>query len=241
MAEPAGSGEQLIEAKSLQAHLGASHILRGIDFSVRRGEAVALMGRNGMGKTTLIRTLLGLVPVSVGTVRVRGESVVGERPYRIARRGIAYVPEGRGIFPGLTVRENLLMAARTGPEGRDDWTYERVLETFPRLKQRLGNGGTTLSGGEQQMLSIGRALMTNPDLLFLDEATEGLAPLIVAEIWRIVREIRGSGIATVVVDKNFRSVLGDRAVVLLKGEVALQAESGALLRDPAPLHALLGV
>jgi branched-chain amino acid transport system ATP-binding protein len=243
MADPAGSGEPLIEAKSLQAHLGASHILRGIDFSVRRGEAVALMGRNGMGKTTLIRTLLGLVPVSVGTVRVRGEPVAGERPYRIARRGIAYVPEGRGIFPGLTVRENLLMAARPGPDGRNDWTYERVLETFPRLEQRLGNGGTTLSGGEQQMLSIGRALMTNPDLLFLDEATEGLAPLIVAEIWRIVREIRGSGIATVVVDKNFRSVLGatDRAVVLLKGEVALQAESAALLRDPAPLHALLGV
>jgi branched-chain amino acid transport system ATP-binding protein len=243
MAEPSGSGELLIEAKSLQAHLGASHILRGIDFSVRRGEAVALMGRNGMGKTTLIRTLLGLVPVSVGTVQVRGESVVGERPYRIARRGIAYVPEGRGIFPGLTVRENLLMAARRGPDGRNDWTYERVLETFPRLKQRLGNGGTTLSGGEQQMLSIGRALMTNPDLLFLDEATEGLAPLIVAEIWRIVREIRGSGIATVVVDKNFRSVLGatDRAVVLLKGEVALRADSDALLRDPAPLHALLGV
>ena len=245
VAFPAGTapGEPLIEAAGLQAHLGTSHILRGIDFAVSGGESVALMGRNGMGKTTLIRTLLGLVPASAGTVRVRGEAVAGQPPYRIARRGIAYVPEGRGIFPALSVRENLVMAARPGPEGRRDWTYERVLETFPRLKQRLDNGGTTLSGGEQQMLSIGRALMTNPDLLFLDEATEGLAPLIVVEIWRIIREIRHSGIATVVVDKNFRSVLGatDRAVVLLKGEVALQASSDRLLRDPGPLHSLLGV
>ncbi len=235
--------ELLIEARALQAHIGASHILRGIDFHLARGEAVALMGRNGMGKTTLIRTLLGLVRASVGTIKVRGDDVGRERTHRIARRGIAYVPEGRGIFPDLSVRENLLMAARPGPDGRRDWSYDRILETFPRLAERIGHGGTQLSGGEQQMLSIGRALMTNPDVLFLDEATEGLAPHIVREIWRIIGDVRESGIATVVVDKNYRSVLAatDRAVVLLKGEVALESASAALLSAPAPLHALLGV
>jgi branched-chain amino acid transport system ATP-binding protein len=235
--------EALIEARHLQVHLGSSHILRGVDFRIERGEAVALMGRNGMGKTTLIRTLLGLVRPSVGAVSVRGEEVTRDPPYRIARRGIAYVPEGRGIFPDLTVRENLVMAARAGLDGRRDWTYERVLETFPRLGERIGHGGTQLSGGEQQMLSIGRALMTNPDLLFLDEATEGLAPQIVREIWRIIGEVRACGIATVVVDKNYRAVLGatDRAVVLLKGEIALESPSAALLSDPGRLKLLLGV
>ncbi len=235
--------ETLIEARHLQVHLGSSHVLRGVDFRIARGEAVALMGRNGMGKTTLIRTLLGLVRPSVGVVSVGGEEVTGEPPYRIARRGIAYVPEGRGIFPDLTVRENLVMAARAGLDGRRDWTYERVLSTFPRLGERIGHGGTQLSGGEQQMLSIGRALMTNPDLLFLDEATEGLAPQVVREIWRIIGEVRACGIATVVVDKNYRAVLGatDRAVVLLKGEVALESPSAALLSDPGRLKLLLGV
>jgi len=235
--------DALIEARHLQVHLGSSHVLRGLDFRVAPGEAVALMGRNGMGKTTLIRTLLGLVRPSVGVVSVRGAEVTREPTFRIARQGIAYVPEGRGIFPDLSVRENLLMAARPGRDGRRDWTYERVLETFPRLGERIDHGGTQLSGGEQQMLSIGRALMTNPDLLFLDEATEGLAPQIVREIWRIIGEVRASGIATVVVDKNYRAVLGttDRAVVLLKGEVALEAASSALLEDPSRLHQLLGV
>jgi branched-chain amino acid transport system ATP-binding protein len=244
MADPRpGPVAPLVDAHRLQVHLGASHILRGVDFHVAAGEAVALMGRNGMGKTTLIRTLLGLVRPSVGTVAVRGEAVAGEPPYRIARRGLAYVPEGRGIFPGLSVRENLQMAARAGRDGRREWTYERVLDTFPRLRERLNHGGTQLSGGEQQMLSIGRALMTNPDLLFLDEATEGLAPQIVRDIWRIIGEIRRSGIATVVVDKNYKAVLRatDRAVVLLKGEVALASESAALLREPGQLQSLLGV
>jgi len=235
--------EVLLEGRHLQVHLGASHILRGVDFRVERGEAVALMGRNGMGKTTLIRTLLGLVRPSVGSVSVRGEEVTREPTHRIARRGIACVPEGRGIFPDLTVRENLVMAARAGADGRRDWTLERVLATFPRLAERIGHGGTQLSGGEQQMLSIGRALMTNPELLFLDEATEGLAPHVVREIWRIVGEVRATGIATVIVDKNYRSVLAatDRAVVLLKGEVALQGSSAALREDPSRLQALLGV
>ena len=235
--------EPLIDARGVHTHIGTSRILRGVDFRVERSESVALMGRNGMGKTTLLRTVLGLLRPAQGTVRVRGDDVAREPTYRIARRGIAYVPEGRGIFPGLSVRENLEMAVRPGPDGRRDWNVERVLATFPRLKERLTLGGTLLSGGEQQMLSIGRALLTNPDVLFLDEATEGLAPAIVAEIWRIVGEIRASGISTVVVDKNYRAVLGatDRAVVLLKGKVALEAASRQLLREPAPLHGLLGV
>jgi branched-chain amino acid transport system ATP-binding protein len=235
--------EPLIEARGIDTFYGASHILRGVDFRLARGESVGLMGRNGMGKTTLIKSLLGLVPVRSGEIAIAGRPMRGAPPYRIARAGIGYVPEGRGIFPTLSVIENLVMAARAGVRGQRDWTLERVLETFPRLAERRGHGGTQLSGGEQQMLSIGRALMTNPDALFLDEATEGLAPLIVAEIWRIVGRIRESGIATVIVDKNFRSVLRatDRAVVLVKGEVALEGPSAALRDDPEQLGRLLGV
>jgi branched-chain amino acid transport system ATP-binding protein len=201
------------------------------------------MGRNGMGKTTLIKSLLGLTPVRAGEIRIAGQSMRGAAPYRIARAGVGYVPEGRGIFPTLSVIENLQMAARPGVDGRRDWTLERVLQTFPRLAERRAHGGTQLSGGEQQMLSIGRALMTHPDVLFLDEATEGLAPLIVAEIWQIISRIRASGIATVVVDKNFRSVLKhtDRAVVMVKGQVALESVSSSLLDNPAQLSTLLGV
>ena len=177
----------LIEAGGLHVYYGASHVLRGVDLRIAAGESVGLVGRNGMGKTTLIRSLVGQVPSARGNVAVRGRDCTRARPHAIARLGIAYVPEGRGIFPNLSVRENLLVAARAGVQGRQDWHYDRVLETFPRLAERLGHGGQQLSGGEQQMLAIGRALMTNPDLLILDEATEGLAPLIVAEIWRIIR------------------------------------------------------
>jgi len=235
--------EPIIEASGLNTFYGASHILRNVDFRVSRGEAVGLMGRNGMGKTTLIKSLLGLVPVRSGKVRVANRDMNNAPPYRIARAGVGYVPEGRGIFPTLSVIENLVMASRPGVDGRTDWTLERVLETFPRLAERRHHGGTQLSGGEQQMLSIGRALMTHPDVLFLDEATEGLAPLIVAEIWQIIGRIRASGIATVVVDKNFRSVLQstDRAVVMVKGEVALESASSALLSNPEALQRLLGV
>ncbi len=233
----------LIEATGLHTYYGASHILHGVDFRVARGEAIGLMGRNGMGKTTLIKSLLGLVPVRSGEITIAGKSMRGAAPYRIARAGIGYVPEGRGIFPTLSVIENLQMAARPGIDGRRHWTLERVLQTFPRLAERRHHGGTQLSGGEQQMLSIGRALMTHPDVLFLDEATEGLAPLIVAEIWQIIGKVRAEGIATVVVDKNFRSVLrsSDRAVVLVKGEVALDAPSASLASDPDQLNRLLGV
>ena len=233
----------IIEATGLHTYYGASHILHGIDFSVHRGEAIGLMGRNGMGKTTLIRTLLGHVSPRAGEVHINGHNMAGAAPHLIARQGIAYVPEGRGIFPNLSVRENLVMAARAGPDGRCDWTFERVLQTFPRLGQRLAHGGQQLSGGEQQMLSIARALLTNPALLVLDEATEGLAPLIAQEIWRIVRMIRDSGIASVIVDKNFAAVsaLVDRNIILVKGRVIFEGTTAQLRNRPEVLQQNLGI
>jgi branched-chain amino acid transport system ATP-binding protein len=233
----------LVEARGLHAYYGASHILHGVDLAVRPGEALGLMGRNGMGKTTLLKTLLGLVPARSGSVRVKGEDMTGAPTYRLARRGIAYVPEGRGIFPNLSVRENLVMAARADSRGRRDWTLERVLATFPRLAERLGHGGAQLSGGEQQMLTIGRALMTNPELLILDEATEGLAPKIAREIWRIVRAVGESGIATVIVDKNFAAVnaITDRNLILVKGEVVFEGTAAGLRARPDVHQRYLGV
>ncbi len=237
------AGELLIDARGLQTYYGQSHILRGIDFQVARGETIGLMGRNGMGKSTLLKTLMGLVKPRGGSVQVMGRDMTGRAPYEIAQLGIAYVPEGRGIFGNLSVVENLQMAARPGTRGQRDWTYERVLETFPRLAERLGHGGQQLSGGEQQMLTIGRALMTNPDVLILDEATEGLAPLIAREIWRICGLIRDSGISTVIVDKNWKHVtqLTDRNVILVKGEVVFAGTSGQLRSDPQVLAQHLGV
>ena len=210
---------------------------------MRAGETIGLLGRNGMGKTTLIRTLMGHVRASRGRVAIRGQDATSAPPDRIARWGLAYVPEGRAIFPNLTVRENLIVAARRGVSGRDDWPLERILATFPRLRERFGHGGHQLSGGEQQMLAIGRALSTNPDLLILDEATEGLAPLIVREIWRIIDDIRSTGIAALIVDRNFRTVLAntDRAIVLEKGCVVLEDRSEALTARPDELAVRLGV
>ena len=235
--------ERLIEAAGLHTYYGASHILRGIDFHVDRGETIGLMGRNGMGKSTLLKTLMGLVRPRAGTVRVKGRDMVGRPSYEVAQLGIAYVPEGRGIFGTLSVKENLVMAARPGTRGQRDWTYERVLETFPRLKERLDHGGQQLSGGEQQMLTIGRALMTNPDVLILDEATEGLAPLIAREIWRICGLIRESGISSVIVDKNWKHVtqLTHRNLILVKGEVVFSGSSDELRARPALLDQYLGV
>jgi branched-chain amino acid transport system ATP-binding protein len=233
----------LLEARGLQTYYGASHVLHHVDFHVNDGESVGLMGRNGMGKTTLLKSLLGLIAPRSGEVRLRGTPVTGAAPWRVARSGVALVPEGRSIFPNLDVRENLLMAARPGMDGRRDWTYERVLATFPRLAERLRHSGAQLSGGEQQMLTIGRALLTNPNLLILDEATEGLAPMIAREIWRILREIRASGIATVIVDKNYAAVtaLTDRNVVLVKGRVVMETDSVSVRANPAALHRYLGV
>ncbi|MDR3453907.1 MAG: ABC transporter ATP-binding protein [Rhodoferax sp.] len=233
----------LINAQKLNTYYGASHILRGIDFSVARGETIGLMGRNGMGKSTLLKSLMGLVKPRSGSVEIMGRPMMGRAPYEIAQLGIAYVPEGRGIFGNLSVVENLKMAARAGTQGQRDWTYERVLDTFPRLTERLNHGGQQLSGGEQQMLTIGRALMTNPDVLILDEATEGLAPLIAREIWRICGVIRESGISSVIVDKNWKHVtqITDRNVILVKGQVAFCGTSAELLARPEVLSQHLGV
>ena len=233
----------LIEARDLHAHYGESHVLRGVSLAINSGESMGLLGRNGMGKTTLIRTLIGLTRASGGSVLLHGRDCTAEPPHRIARMGIGYVPEGRGIFPNLSVRENLLFAARPPRDPRPGWTYERVLETFPRLAERLRSGGHQLSGGEQQMLAIGRALMTNPELLILDEATEGLAPQILREIWRIVGEIRHSGIASLIVDRNYRMVLAhtDRALVMEKGTVVLEDWSASLAQRSDALGRHLGV
>jgi branched-chain amino acid transport system ATP-binding protein len=225
--------EPMLHATGLHAWYGSSHVLHGVDITLQRGQTLGLLGRNGMGKSTLIRTLLGHVAQRQGHIQLLGRDVSKARPHEVARAGVAYVPEGRGVFPNLSVRENLLMAARKGVTGRDDWPLARVLQTFPRLQERLGNLGAQLSGGEQQMLSIGRALMTHP---------ERLAPLIVAEIWRVIAQIRASGIATLIVDRNYRKVLAhsDQALVLQKGLVVLQGES-ATLRESSELANYLGV
>ena len=232
----------LLDARGIHAWYGSSHVLHGVDLHVGAGETVGLLGRNGMGKTTLIRTLLGLVRQREGRIAVAGDDVSGAAPHEMARRGIGYVPEGRGIFPNLSVRENLVMAARPGIDGRTQWTLERVVELFPRLAQRLAHAGGALSGGEQQMLSIGRALMTHPRLIILDEATEGLAPLIVQDVWRVIGDIRAAGIAALIVDRDYRRVAqhSDRLVVLQKGRVALAGPSRDLVAGDA-LAPLLGL
>lgn len=225
------TSDPILEAIGIHAWYGSSHVLHGIDLSIARGETVGLLGRNGMGKSTLIRTLLGHVTQRDGRIHLFGQDMSRAKPHEVARRGVAYVPEGRGVFPNLSVRENLIMAARPALVSQRGWTYERVMETFPRLQERVSNLGAQLSGGEQQMLSIGRALMTQPDLIILDEATEGLAPLIVAEIWRVIQAIRADGIATLIVDRDYKMVLSqsERAVVLQKGQVVLSGLSSDLL------------
>ena len=241
--KPNEPGHDLIlQAQGLHAWYGSSHVLHGIDLGLARGQTLGLLGRNGMGKSTLIRTLLGHVTQRSGRIALFGQDCSQAKPHEVARLGVAYVPEGRGVFPNLSVRENLVMAARPGRNGQRDWSYKRVLDTFPRLAERLGHLGAQLSGGEQQMLAIGRALMTHPDLIILDEATEGLAPLIVAEIWRVIGEIRASGIATLIVDRDYRRVLAraDRALVLQKGQVVL-AGSAEEVAGSAALAGFLGV
>ncbi len=233
----------LIEASGLHTYYGASHILRGVSLTLRAGDSIGLMGRNGMGKTTLIRTIMGLVRPRRGRVTIDGADVTQAPTFAIARLGLAYVPEGRGIFTALTVAENLAIATRPGVDGGVAWTVERVLELFPRLGQRIGNRGDQLSGGEQQMLAIGRALLGNPRALILDEATEGLAPLIREDIWRTVGLVRAAGIATIIVDKNVAEVarVTDRVVVLIKGDVAFEGRPADLIADAALLERTLGV
>ena len=233
----------IIEARGLHTYYGASHVLQGVDLTIHASEAIGLMGRNGMGKTTLLRTLLGQALPRRGEVKINGKDMTRAAPYLIAREGVGYVPEGRGIFPNLTVRENLIMAARPNQDGKRQWTYERVVDVFPRLGERVSHFGEQLSGGEQQMLSIGRALMTNPALLILDEATEGLAPLIAQEIWRILGGLRASGLAAIIVDKNFKAVsaLTDRNVILVKGQVVFAGSGDQLRANPEMLQQHLGI
>jgi len=233
----------LLEGRELDTYYGQSHVLRGVSVRIGAGETIGLMGRNGMGKTTLIRTLVGLVRARRGSVLVDGENVTRLPTFAIARRGIAYVPEGRGIFASLSVAENLAIAGRGGPASGASWTAARVLELFPRLAERLTNRGDQLSGGEQQMLAIGRALLTNPRLLILDEATEGLAPIIRDEIWKTVALIRSTGMATLVVDKTAAAVtaIADRIVILVKGEVVFEGTPAELKANPELMHRHLGV
>ena len=233
----------IVEARGLHTYFGSSHILRGVSLKLSPGETVGLMGRNGMGKSTLIRTIMGLVRAHAGSVSIDGEDVTRSATFRIARRGIAYVPEGRGILATLSVAENLAIAERPVSTGVSAWTTARALELFPRLGQRLDNRGNQLSGGEQQMLAIARALVTNPRVLILDEATEGLAPMIRDEIWRTVRLVRETGIATLVVDKTVSEVaaVADRVVVLVKGEVAFEGRPEQLTANAELMHRHLGV
>lgn len=218
----------LLELNQVETFYGASQALFGIDLHVEKGEVVALMGRNGMGKTTTIRSVFGLTPLRQGKVSFMGRNISAMQPYRIARLGLGLVPEGRRCFPNLTVTENLLASARKG-----EWTLEAVNELFPRLKERSQQQANTLSGGEQQMLAVGRALMTNPELIVLDEATEGLAPVIRLEIWKAVRELKRRGQSILVVDKTLSELLpvADRCVVLERGRTVWQGASGEMTAD----------
>ena len=237
------SDAPLLEARGLDTFYGASHVLRSVDFRVGRGETVSLLGRNGMGKTTLLRSLMGLVSPRNGKIRFAGVEILGWRPSAIARAGVGFVPEGRGIFPNLTVEENLVFAARADADGRRDWTREAIFDLFPRLAERRANWGNQLSGGEQQMLTVGRALMSNPSLLMVDEATEGLAPLVRDDIWRTLKLIADRGVAIVVVDKNLDDLkaLCRRHVILVKGEVVFEGSTADLAAKDDFVRSQLGL
>lgn len=232
-----------ILARNIDTHYGRSHILRGVTFSVAPGETVSLLGRNGMGKTTLLRTLAGLVRPTSGSIQLNGADVTASRASARSRAGLAIVPEGRGIFPNLTVAENLTFASRPNRKGERPWPLERVYSLFPRLAERRHHWGNELSGGEQQMLSIGRALMTSPSIILLDEATEGLAPKLRDEIWSTVKQITESGIAAIIVDKNLNDLLAlaDRNTIMAKGEIVFDGSSDVLRADEALIHRHLGV
>jgi branched-chain amino acid transport system ATP-binding protein len=223
----------MLSVRNLRSAYGAAQVLFDISFDVAAGEVVALLGRNGMGKTTTIRTIMGLLAPTGGEIRFRGAPMAGLPPYRIARAGIGLVPEGRLIFPTLTVEENLVATA-AARDGSRRWTLPAIYDLFPRLRARRGNLGTQLSGGEQQMLAIGRALMTNPRLVILDEATEGLAPLVRAEIWQCLGRLRAENQSILVIDKNVDalSALADRHVIIERGRSVWSGTSAELMADP---------
>jgi branched-chain amino acid transport system ATP-binding protein len=233
----------LLELTNVETCYGLSQVLFGMSLAIAPGEMVTLMGRNGMGKTTTVRSIMGLTRAMAGSIRFGGRDIRGLAAYQVAKLGIGLVPEGRQVFPNLTARENLVATAANRSGAGEPWTLDRVCGLFPRLAERIANMANQLSGGEQQMLAIGRALMTNPRLLILDEATEGLAPLVAREIWRICALIRESGISSVIVDKNWKHVtqITDRNVILVKGEVAFAGTSAELRAQPQLLDQYLGV
>lgn len=218
---------EIARIEGLHAGYGRAEVLFGVDMTVRRGAVTTLIGRNGMGKTTTIRCLMGLLKPRAGTIRIAGQEMTGAAPYRVAQAGVGLVPEGRQVFPSLSVVENLRATARPRKDG---WTEERIFDAFPRLAERKGHMGFQLSGGEQQMLAIGRALMTNPDLLVLDEATEGLAPLVREEIWSMLDRLKQTGLSILLVDKNLDELarISDHYYVLEKGRVVWSGDAGSL-------------
>ena len=233
----------LLDIRDLHASYGLSEVLFGLTLAVQEGEVATLLGRNGMGKTTTVRAITGLLRPVQGQILFKGERIDGLPAHRITHMGVGLVPEGRHIFANLTVRENILMAGIRLPEKPDPWTFERVLDFFPRLAERLSNGGNQLSGGEQQMLAIARALMTNPDLLILDEATEGLAPLIRKQIWERLDQLKKTGLAMIVIDKELEALtpIAERHFILEKGEVVWSGDSAQLMADPSIQNTYLSV
>ena len=233
----------MLRVKNLEAFYGESQVLFGMEFGVDAGEVVTLMGRNGMGKTTTVHSIMGLLPGRRGVVEFEGQRVDHLPSFRIARLGFGLVPEGRQIFPNLSVRENLVASAANRDGRTTPWTLQRVFDFFPRLAERQANRGTQLSGGEQQMLAIGRALMTNPRLLILDEATEGLAPLIREEIWRCLSMLKARGQSVLVIDKNVENLtkIADRHTIIERGRAVWSGTSEQLIAEPDMQHRYLGV
>jgi len=233
----------MLTVEGLKTSYGQSQVLFGVDLEVRRGEVVTLLGRNGMGKTTTIRSIMGMTPPQGGRITFEGRELRGLTSFRIAKLGLGLVPEGRGIFPSLTVWENLTATASRGPGGRPRWTTDAVLELFPWIRERRQQMGGQLSGGEQQMLAIARALMTNPELLILDEATEGLAPIIRSEIWKVLRKLKSGGQSILLVDKNLKVLarLADRHYVLERGRVRWSGDSRALGSEYEAIRRVVGL
>jgi branched-chain amino acid transport system ATP-binding protein len=235
--------DALLEVEAIETCYGLSQVLFGLSLSVKAGEMVALMGRNGMGKTTAIRSIMGLTRARAGVIRFSGRDIRDLPSFKIAQLGIGLVPEGRQIFPNLTVRENLVAASANRSGSADPWTLEKIHALFPRLAERGGNMGGTLSGGEQQMLAIGRALMTNPRLLILDEATEGLAPLIRGEIWNCLSMLKSKGQSVLVIDKNVEHLtrIADRHTIVERGRAVWSGSSEELIAAPELQHRYLGI
>ena len=233
----------MLQVEALETSYGVSQVLFGLSFGIAPGEVATLLGRNGMGKTTTVLSIMGIIPARAGSVRFEGLELRGLPSYRVAQAGIGLVPEGRRIFPNLTVRENLVATAANRRGVKNPWTLERVFELFPQLRQRRHHYGNQLSGGELQMLAIGRALMINPRLLILDEATEGLAPLIRADIYRSIAQLKAEGLSILVIDKDVKALtkVADRHCVVEKGRVAWQGTSADLAADEGVQHRYLGV